>query len=329
MATPIWKDYTVDLGTTDGQEFSIYDTADNTGNVIYKGKAYIKPGATHAYVKVNDLCADYLKQTIAASLSSTSATYTGDTDVPAAHAFSLYVSSTKKADWVFILNWEYLVTLYDPQNYSPHRPITGRIQVGMKAPLTCLKILNSVSVETTEDLSPASVSYGPAPFNFYYRPASTTKQLRLGAGQPPTWSYNVTYKVIPKCHRWALYYVNELGGVDVLVLEGKCSMKDSYDRKTYKQSYDNSATINRGEVNYHNDIRRTWELHTGWLTDAEAGRMGHLLGSTLVYLCDCDDDYALLPVNITNGDCPYKKYRSDGMIEYGINVELARDITRR
>ena len=323
MATPIWKDYTVDLGTTDGQAFTIYDKANNTGNVIYSGKAYIKPGETHAFVKVNDICADYLKQQITADQSATSATYTGDTSVPAAHAFSLYIGSTRVDNWVFYLNWEYKDGGTDKQSLPANIPITGRIQAGMKAPLSCLMIANSVSVSVIDGGTASTITYGPAPFNLFYRPSGNTLTLT-------TTVYDlIDYAVIPKCHRYALYYVNELGGVDVLVMEGKCSIKDNYKRSQYKQSYDNGATINRGTVNYHNDITRTWELHTGWLTDEQSGRMGHLLGSTLVYLCDCDDDYALHPVTITNGDCPYKQYRSDGMIEYGINVELARDITRR
>jgi len=322
MATPIWKDYAVDLGTTDGQAFTIYDASDNTGNVIYKGKAYIKPGETNATVRVNDICADYLKQLITADLSASSAVYTGDTDVPATRAFSLYVGTTRIANWVMYLNWEYKDGNIDKLNKTANDPITGRIQTGMKGPFSLLSMATSVYVTYSAGTGGGVFSYGRAPFNLFYRASGS--RLTLSASNA-----SVAYQVIPKCHRYALYYVNELGGVDVLVIEGKWTMKDSYKRDTFKQTYGNGGTIYRGEVDYHNDITRTWELHTGWLTDAEAGRMRHLLGSTLVFLCDCDDDYALHPVIITNADCPYKHRRWDGMIEYGINVELARDITRR
>ena len=324
MASPIWKDYSVDLGTTDGQAFTIYDKANNTGNVIYSGKAYLKPGASHVYVKVNDICADYLHQLIAASFGAASDAENYDTSVPVSHAFSLYVGATKKSDWVFYLNWEYKDGGTDKVNATANVPITGRIQQGMKAPLSCLVLGGTQQVTVNHSGTQSSIYVGPAPFNLYSRAASTDTFLNLAVYG----GASVSYKVVPKCHRYALYYVNELGGVDVLLLEGKCRITDSYDRKTYKQSYDNGDARNRGTVNYNNDITRAWELHTGWLTDAEAGRMRHLLGSTLVFLCDCDDDNTLHPVTILNGDCPEKNHK-DGMIEYGINVELARDMVRR
>jgi hypothetical protein len=74
-------------------------------------------------------------------------------------------------------------------------------------------------------------------------------------------------------------------------------------------------------------VTRTWELHTGWLTDAEAGRMGHLLGSPLVYLYDCVSG-VYYPVIIKTDEYQQKVTRYDGMIQYTINVELAETMKR-
>ena len=74
-----------------------------------------------------------------------------------------------------------------------------------------------------------------------------------------------------------------MGGIDCLVIEGKAVKKDGYKRTTISKAYDNSILPTPGtdqivirnaeKAVIANDITRTWELHTGWLTDAEAGRI--------------------------------------------------------
>ena len=54
---PIWKDYYVDFGSVDSVYFGIM--ADQTS--IYTGRAYKRPGESTLRVRINDICADYLK----------------------------------------------------------------------------------------------------------------------------------------------------------------------------------------------------------------------------------------------------------------------------
>lgn len=331
MATPIWKDYTVTLGNADSYDFIIYDAATSAGNAIYQGTAYKRPGEANVKVKVNDICASYLAQKLTLDLS-TITTFLNES-APLSSYFSLYVSATKKADWQMYLNWEYKDGSTDKIAALAHAPITGRLQYGMVFVLTQLQPLASGQTIVYSHGVPGSLvstnytTTVAGPLNFFMKASENTADKVLSLQRLNALPY-VHYNLIPKCHRWALYYVNELGGIDVLVMEGKWRMTDGYGRNTYKRSYDNGATQNRGEVNYLNDITRTWELHTGWLTDAEAGRMGHLLGSPLVFLCDCDDGGKLYPVIVTNKDCPYKTHK-DGMVSYQIDVQLARDMKRQ
>ena len=322
MATPIWKDYTVDLGTTDGQAFTVYDGADNTGTAIYSGKAYIKPGASHAYVKINDICKDYIYQEFK------------DAAVPIRKTFSIYAASTKKDEVEFFLCYDMTYGTLFALEMLANTPITGRIQVGTPIPITKYS-KQSLATKLEFSGSTETITATTAVRNYLYTPTSTAlSEVHIYPDGMSQQGFYVT--VVPKCHRYQLYYQNMLGGIDCLVIEGKASQKDGYKRTTINKTYDNSVMLaygddyairNAGKAVVANDITRTWELHTGWLTDVEAGRMGNLLGSPLVYLYDCET-LTFYPVTVTNGDCPYKQYRNDGMIDYTINVELAETLKR-
>ena len=62
MAIPIWKDKFVTLGSGAYHDFTVYAGPTNLASVIYQGRAYKKPGEANVMVRVNDICADYLKQ---------------------------------------------------------------------------------------------------------------------------------------------------------------------------------------------------------------------------------------------------------------------------
>src|SRR5574344_1298353 len=68
----IWKDYEVTLGAVESVDLVVeinpqlmFDQPrPGTGTTIYSGKAIRKPGDTNCKVIINDICADYLQQTM-------------------------------------------------------------------------------------------------------------------------------------------------------------------------------------------------------------------------------------------------------------------------
>lgn len=321
MAAPLWKDWIVTLGSSDSYEFKVYDGSTNSGALIYTGNAYKKPGATNVTVKVNDIIKDYLYQIM------------GAVAVPIVKFFSVYVGTSR-------IEYEQIYLCLDGETVLSSTamlinvPITGRIQVGTPIPITKLAIMSEeilinyyngasltrVSLGTTADvknfLQTCASGYDRA---VVFPRFSTVDHTELG--------FNLT--VIPKCHRWQLYYQNALGGLDCLVIEGKSVQRDKYGRVVISKAYDNTSTTirNAGKAVVDTEVTRTWELHTGWLTDAEAGRMGHLLGSPLVYLYDCVSG-VYYPVIMKTDEYQQKVTRYDGMIQYTINVELAETLKR-
>ncbi len=322
MAIPIWKDVDVAFGTGDSADFTIYNKADNTGNIIYQGKSFKRPGQTYCSVKVNDILADYLKQQLVADV------------VNIRQPFSVYVGTSRKYQGEFFLCWDY-ETDSDNLDGFPNRPITGRIQVGTPIPIT--KYANysqEVLINYYAGAAVTRVSLGTTTdvCNYLQNCASGHDRAvvfpRYSLVDHTELGFSLT--IIPQCHRYQLYYQNLLGGIDCLIIEGKAVQRDAYGRTVINKAYNNAniTPIHRaGKEVVSTDVTRTWELHTGWLTDAEAGRMGHLLGSPLVYLYDCVSG-VYYPVIIKTDEYQQKVTRYDGMIQYTINVELAETMKR-
>ena len=63
MAIPIWKDKVIDLGDYDSMDFCVKLNAPS-GEMIYRGKAHRRPGESHINIRINDICADHLHNTL-------------------------------------------------------------------------------------------------------------------------------------------------------------------------------------------------------------------------------------------------------------------------
>ena len=61
MATPIWKDYEVTLGTSASADYTIR-TSTSTDDIIYSGTAFKKPGESNVKITINEVCVDYMGQ---------------------------------------------------------------------------------------------------------------------------------------------------------------------------------------------------------------------------------------------------------------------------
>lgn len=319
MGQPIWKDYQVDLGSSDsGIDYTIHTGLSNSSaTTIYEGTAYRRPGETSVLVKINDICADYLRQAFVAA-----------EELPLSGYFSVWVNNSRKGNVFFYLNYEYKdgdidkVTTYA----SAHAPITGRAVGGQRIWFTCLRdYANAVLFGMGGEIPESFYLTDGAAQNVVRTPDGDVGLAYINLEDEPQCRVRYTYR--PRCgERYVLEYVNALGGIDCFTPEGLVRQTDSYSRRTITQEYDN-ANAGRGTRNWRNDITRRWSIHTGWLTQDEASRMHHLLGSPLVQLYDLDTD-EVLPVIVTNADCPYKIQR-DGMIDYELIVELAQDMARQ
>lgn len=333
MATPIWKDYEVTLGSGSYADYTIR-TSTSTDDIIYSGTAWKKEEDANVKIIINEICMDYMGQTLP------------DLDTNGLQAcstyiktFYVYVGTTQKASVDFLFDFSYNYALANSLSpYSMSEPVDGIIDVRM--PLVHTMRMNSGTVvyydegnsfDDSFDLSFDAINEQPVSLSGYgnYVRKSTSADIGHAISFHETSGWT-TYLYAETCARFALYYVNEYGGWDFLVMQGGFKKTDRYKRYEMKRKYNNAVSTNRGRCQYANEETFAYELRTHLLTDDQASRMHHLIGSNMVYMYDLNEGICQ-PVVITDNSCEYKTYKGNGlkMVQYTINVEIAKEQTRR
>ena len=307
MTQQIWKDYYVDLSAylvDNACDYEIRISSD----VIFAGRAVADPDG-NCNVRVNDICAGWLRT----AMPDTSALgFTADDSLV---DFALYVGGTKVEDITLYRDWSY------DRGWEPYTggvssdPIKLTIDTRMPLLYSVLKS-GSVSVNVRGTTTTVSAT-GPGVIAVPAQNATGTVVID-----------GTTYTLEETCKRYALYYVNEWGGWDALLMDGGVET-DAYDRSTFRSDYDNGVETNAGEHNWRTGVTRTWSLRTGVLTDAQARMMGHVVGSVQAYLLDMEEG-TMLPVIMTDAECTERRYAlGKRKVEYTVGVRLAQSELRR
>ena len=337
MAVPIWKDHFSNLGANASQYFRIQVG----GTTIYQGRAYRAASSGNLYVRINDICADYMSQRPPSVPNST----------PSQMAFPVSFTVQKSSNgssWTtvetvsFNDDWSYDPS-FDPSSNGYSFPITGRVDlrqtvfqtrassgsvtISAKYGSTSRSITRSAVTSSDGTAFKNSLIHAggawldfPVPTYEVYS-SKTLTQFTIG---------NSTYVVSNKCCQVVLYYKNPFGGYDHLLIEGTAKRRRTSTRETFTANYDNTAQ-RREEWVFEGENSETWTLHTGNLTDAESARMPYLLGSTDVFFCDLKNAGVFIPALIATDTYDIKTFKSNGrtMTDYGFDVRLAQKFYRR
>lgn len=308
MAIPIWKDITVNLGTSAMVDYRIRRNT-TTGAIIYTGRSNRRPGATANTIKINSVIADYFTKGLPGQ---------GDTFLTFVVEYRSGASWVSAGSFVVQNDWSYDYAYLGELS----APITHTIDGRGVFHRTVDEDVQSVhiefqdedgSVEAFEDITPDEGDVA----------------LDLSDYPYPIMEVDGERFRLSLCHRYTLHYVNAFGGWDQLLIEGNTVESDSIDRKQLEHTYDNAYESIRGRENYHNGIRTTMVMHTGILTDEESLRMHHLMESTSVFVFDSANG-SLRPAIVTNTEVE-KRINRNGrqLVSYEIVVELANDKQRR
>lgn len=143
---------------------------------------------------------------------------------------------------------------------------------------------------------------------------------------------NREYIVKNTCKDYCLYYLNERGGWDYFLINGKELQKDNVTNYTYKQLYNRDKTNLTGNFNtpglttYLKQYTETWELNTGWIDEAKSQKVISLLLSNSIYLHNLTTG-EIKPVNVSSKSVEHKTYsnQNNKFIQYVINVENSQE----
>lgn len=337
MAVPIWKDYVLSLGEVDSIDFRIL-VGDS---VIYTGRSHKKPGETEPKIRINDICADYLQNT----LPNLSQAEFSELTFPLTFEVQVRSSSTwtTKGSVSFINDWSYDDS-YNPATMGMSFPINGRIDARQWVVYTAYNAstitatLTYTDGTTSQVIIPVEISADfSSDFNNDFAKTARAAASGTAVFDLSAWD-NVAsitingkvFQIVTDCREWALYYVNAFGGWDSLLIEGLTSEKDNLTRHTREMEYDNRDSRNRSRQNYINEIEKTYTLNTSWLSDEESAMMHHLLNSTEVYLYNINSG-DMLPVILDNTTTEYKTYKGNGgrLVNYTIEATIAHNRVRR
>ena len=327
---PIWKDYIVSLGAgylQTGKEFSIVKlTGGNT--TIFSGKAYPKTSSGEVLVRINDICAEYLKTDLFGDDLFSSIFQVRDGGGNVVDTVTFY------NDWSFdnhfllsrdglsfpivrTFAWGQLL-LYSTTGSAPVATITNLDGTQESVTLSGYDRKDDfLHGDFNEDFAKSSLLYGGAwALNLLDYPGAVAVEI---GGQ--RWVRSQA------CPRYVVYYRNAYGGWDALPIEGKHEKADAVTRHTREQVYNNGTSRNRGKSNFVNELRRTLQLHTGWLTLEQSERMHHLLNSVDPFVHDLQTG-EIYAATLTGSTTEYKEGRGK-MYAYRIDAELAQERIRR
>lgn len=302
---PIWKDINVNLQGASQQEAY---TIEIDYNAVYRGICYSEG---ESIVRINDVVADYFTRhapTFGTTTDSNGENATAQVRV--LNSAGAVVFAEEVVD-----DYSYMDVALD--SHTPYAPIERIIDP--RAPIVGT-IFNDTQRIIGIDGKTESVATPHGSTFTKYIPATATK-VTIGVHE---------WEVAQGCAQYALYYINAFGSWEWLVLNGRPTKTNNYTRATMKQKYNNGTPSARGEHNWVNEEQRTIALRTGFLTDAGAKNMQHIIGSTNVYLYDLTTA-EVRPVVITDTKCNEQSYLGNGAkpIQYTINVRVAQDFIRR
>ena len=337
MAIPIWKDKFVNLGTYASRYFRIQVG----GTTIYSGRAYRAASSGSLFVRINDICADYIAP------KPLAVPYLSGSTMSFPVSFTVQ-SSSNGSSWStvetvqFNDDWSY-DNGFDPSVSGMAFPVTGRIDLRQRIYQTRYSTGAVTAVarygSTTRNVS-LSVQTSPPQDGFLNAlchagagyvvfdcaanatySGKTLTSVKIGAA---------TYVVTKTCPRKVVYYKNPFGGYDHLLIEGNATRSRSVQRESFVADYDNNYRT-RERWDFQNEVTETWNLNTGLLTLDESARMPYLLDSPQVFICDLGSPSACVPALIATDSYQAETYAVKGtrMKNHSFDVAIAQNELKR
>lgn len=323
LVNPIWKTTTVEVA---GRSYVDY-TISTEGLTVYSGRAYQMPDEETISFELNEIVRDYVDNYL---------WWRAGYQTPAGwqRTFEVEMDNGDGGEYIFTKDWSYV-----EKNYSStpliclNEPIIKEIPAGCFVPVCVFspQRVGNVSFVYTNTQGNTPLAYGvhldnPRQARYLYVSSPGYKYGFEGGGI----SNRDVYRGAADCKtRYVLYYENAYGGIDAMPIQGNALLTDKIDAYTMKNSVRVPST-SFSYRRYLNQITKTWQFNTSYLSDEQASRMHHLLESTMVYVYDIETD-SLFPAVIDETSVTYKTFKNQGrkFFNYSFKVRESQDKIRK
>ena len=314
---PTWQDVFVEIPRTSEDEsditysVSVFDDKTNTFEVVYRGNAVFTEEEPE--INITEIVRDYVEDHINIYAEGGSTQKSDLTKV-------MLNTYEEDANLVASLYYYYDYSFDKDYKFTRNMPILNHFDTRQDIFLSFLNLsgeTNNVTISTGGRLLRLTFD---TPGIFHHKRAYREGNVIINAPDKRT---TLTSK--NTCAKYAIYYLNPLGGWDQLLIEGKVVKTIKLENKTFKRNFDNNTNEFENK-HYLKNLTTSYKLTTGYLNDAQAKLMPNLIETTKAYLCELDTKN-YIPVLINNNSVDIKTYRNQGrkLFTYTIEVQESQN----
>lgn len=314
---PTWQDVFVAIPRTSEDESnitysaSILDNETGTYEIVYRGNAVFTDKDPE--INITEIVRDYVEDNINIYGDAGSTQKSDLTKV-------MLNTDEEDANLVASLYYYYDYSFDKDFKFTRNMPILNHFDTRQDIFLSFLNLsgeTNNVTISTGGRLLRITLD---TPGIFHHKRAYREGPVIINAPDKRT---VLTSK--NTCAKYAIYYLNPLGGWDQLLIEGKVVKTTKLENKTFKRNFDNNTNDFQNK-HYLKNLTTSYKFTTGYLTDEQAKLMPNLIETTKAYLCELDTN-TYIPVLINNNSVDIKTYRNQGrkLFTYTIDVQESQN----
>ena len=314
---PTWQDVFVPIPRTSDDETSITYSVSVMNNetseyeVVYRGNAVFTDKDPE--INITEIVRDYVEDNIAISGE---AGYTQKIDLT-----KVMLNTGEEGDNLVASLYYYYDYSFDKDfKLTRNMPILNYFDARQNIFLSFLNLSGEINIIRISAGGRLLRLRFDTPGMFHHKLAHYDGNIIVNT---PDKSTTLTSK--NTCAKYAIYYLNPLGGWDQLLIEGKVVKTIKLENKSYKRNFDNNTNEFENK-HYLKNLTTSYKLTTGYLTDAQAKLMPNLIETTKAYLCELDtNNYIPVLINTTSVDI--KTYRNQGrkLFTYTIEVQESQN----
>ena len=315
---PTWQDVFVEIPRISDDDsnidysVSILDNETNTFEVVYRGNAVFTEEG-NPEINITEIVRDYVEDNINI--------YADEASKQVANLTKVMLNTYEaEQNLVATLYYYYDYSFVKDYKFTRNMPILNYFDTRQDIFLSFLNLSNETQSVTVFDSGNIIYIELDKQGLFHYKNKYLDGNVTINT---PYTTTTLTSK--NTCAKYAIYYLNPLGGWDQLLIEGKVVKTIKLENKTFKINFDNN-THEFQNKHYLKNLTTSYKLTTGHLTDEQAKLMPNLIETTKAYLCELDTN-RYIPVLINNNSVDIKTYRNQGrkLFTYTIDAQESQN----